>query len=143
MPRSFRISDLAFLAGAAVGGYFATRSAARREFHKSLAELRQDFDARLDALAAQLQVRTGSAVTTPATGEPAPPKAAQKTAPAVQDEIPPEVLLVIAAAVTAFLGKKVRIRSAKVLYAHGDQNAWSQQGRVFIQASHNIAQRTR
>jgi len=48
--------------------------------------------------------------------------------------------LILAAAVTAFLGKKVRIRSAKMLYAHESFNAWSQQGRVVVQASHNLAQ---
>ena len=47
-----------------------------------------------------------------------------------------------AAAVTAFLGKKVRIRSAKTLQSPYEiVNPWSQQGRVFVQASHNLRSR--
>jgi hypothetical protein len=49
--------------------------------------------------------------------------------------------LVIAAAVTAYMGKKVRIRSAKIVYSQESFNPWSQQGRVFVQASHNLTQR--
>ena len=48
----------------------------------------------------------------------------------------------IAAAVTAYLGKKVRIRSAKMLQSPYEiVNPWSQQGRVFVQASHNLRPR--
>jgi methylmalonyl-CoA carboxyltransferase large subunit len=52
-------------------------------------------------------------------------------------EVTPEILVVITAAVTAFLGKKVRIRSAKMLQSSCEVvNPWSQQGRVFVHASH-------
>ena len=58
-------------------------------------------------------------------------------------EVTPEMLVVIAAAVTAFLGKKVRIRSAKVLQSPYEVvNPWSQQGRVSVQASHNFRPRS-
>jgi methylmalonyl-CoA carboxyltransferase large subunit len=58
------------------------------------------------------------------------------------EAVTPEILVVIAAAVTAFLGKKVRIRSAKVLQSPYEiVNPWSQQGRVFVQASHNLRSR--
>jgi methylmalonyl-CoA carboxyltransferase large subunit len=58
---------------------------------------------------------------------------------AEKEEVTPEMLVVIAAAVTAFLGKKVRIRSAKRLRsASGVVSPWSQQGRTLIQASHNL-----
>ena len=54
-------------------------------------------------------------------------------------EVTPEILVVITAAVTAFLGKKVRIRSAKMLQSPYEVvNPWAQQGRMFIQASHNL-----
>lgn len=57
-------------------------------------------------------------------------------------EVTPEVLVVIAAAVTAFLGKKVRIRSAKMLQSPYEVvNPWSQQGRALVHASHNIRSR--
>jgi methylmalonyl-CoA carboxyltransferase large subunit len=57
-------------------------------------------------------------------------------------EITPEMLVVIAAAVTVFLGKKVRIRSAKMLQSPYEiVNPWAQQGRVFVQVSHNLHSR--
>jgi methylmalonyl-CoA carboxyltransferase large subunit len=55
------------------------------------------------------------------------------------EEVTPEMLVVIAAAVTAFLGKKVRIRSAKMLRpAFEGTNPWSLQGRVSVHASHHL-----
>ncbi len=65
------------------------------------------------------------------------PVAAAVTAPPKADEISPEILMVIAAAIAAFLGKKARIR--RVRRIESGVNPWSQQGRVNIQASHNVA----
>jgi hypothetical protein len=57
-----------------------------------------------------------------------------------EEAVEPEILLVIAAAVTAFLGKKVRIRSAKMLQSPYEIiNPWAQQGRVSVQASHRLS----
>ncbi len=53
--------------------------------------------------------------------------------------ITPEILVMLAAAATSYLGKQVRIRTAKMLQSPYEiVNPWSQQGRVFIQASHFI-----
>jgi methylmalonyl-CoA carboxyltransferase 12S subunit len=52
------------------------------------------------------------------------------------DEISEELMLVIAAAVAAFVGKSARVRSAR--YVGEGQSPWAQQGRVFVQASHNL-----
>jgi methylmalonyl-CoA carboxyltransferase large subunit len=61
---------------------------------------------------------------------------------AKEEEITPELLVVMAAAVTVFLGKTVRIRSAKMLQSPYEiVNPWAQQGRVFVQASHNLRTR--
>jgi len=57
-------------------------------------------------------------------------------------EVTPETLSVIAAAVTAFLGKKVRVRSAKMLPPYA-VDRWVRQGRELVQTSHNLAQRGR
>lgn len=58
-------------------------------------------------------------------------------AQAAEEEVSPDTLLIIAAAVTAFLGKKVRIRSARHLQSPYEIiNPWAQQGRVLVQASH-------
>ena len=57
-------------------------------------------------------------------------------------QVTAETLAILAAAVTAYLGKKVRIRSAKMLQSPYEVvNPWSQQGRVFVQASHNLRPR--
>lgn len=52
-------------------------------------------------------------------------------------EITPELLMVISAAIAAYLGKNVRIRRARFISDEGP-SSWSQQGRVSIQASHAI-----
>jgi hypothetical protein len=57
--------------------------------------------------------------------------------------VTPETLSMIAAAVTEFLGKSVRIRSATMLPAPLAVGRWAQQGRVTVQTSHNIKQRER
>ena len=52
--------------------------------------------------------------------------------------VSPELLVVMAAAIAAFLGKKVRIRSARMLQSPYEIiNPWAQQGRVTVQASHH------
>ncbi len=73
----------------------------------------------------------------PAAPAPAPAKVADKVAaaaakPAANGEISEETLLVISAAVAAFLGKKAKLRGIRVL----SSASWAHQGRVSIQASH-------
>jgi methylmalonyl-CoA carboxyltransferase large subunit len=66
----------------------------------------------------------------------APPPAPLPVAAAKEEEpIEPEVLMVIAATVAAFMGKKARIRRVRRSATPG-MNPWAQQGRVSIQASH-------
>jgi len=57
--------------------------------------------------------------------------------PAIVEEISPEIIMVLTAAVAAFLGKRARIRGARLVRT-APSNAWAQQGRVFVQASHNL-----
>ena len=67
-----------------------------------------------------------------------PVVAAPQTVVREDEEVTPETLVVIAAAVTAFLGKKVRIRSArKVTATREGVSAWSQHGRMLVHSSHN------
>jgi len=69
----------------------------------------------------------------------APASVAKEAVYRGKEEVTPEMLVVIAAAVTAFLGKKVRIRSAKMLRpAFEGANPWSLQGRVSVHASHHL-----
>ena len=53
-------------------------------------------------------------------------------------EMTPETLAVIAAAVTEFLGQRVKIRSARMLQTEYEVDRWARQGRVMVQASHNL-----
>lgn len=57
--------------------------------------------------------------------------------PEKAEEVSPETIMVLTAAVAAFLGKRARIRGAR-LVRPAASNAWAQQGRVFVQASHNL-----
>jgi outer membrane murein-binding lipoprotein Lpp len=107
-----------------------------------LASLVKGLEARVAELSKPAPALSVAAPAPAAKVEAAPaPKPVAAPAPPVQKEepIPAELILVMAAAVTAFLGKKVRIRSAKMLQSPYEiVNPWAQQGRVFVQASHNL-----
>jgi methylmalonyl-CoA carboxyltransferase 12S subunit len=62
---------------------------------------------------------------------PSPPPAR----PAVAEGLSEELILVIAAAIAAFVGKKAHIRQIRLI----GSAAWAQQGRVTIQASHALS----
>jgi methylmalonyl-CoA carboxyltransferase large subunit len=70
-------------------------------------------------------------------GAPAPAPAEREKGPPVEEGISEEVLVVISAAIAAFLGKKASIRQIRLL----GTAAWAQQGRVTIQASHTLSAR--
>lgn len=100
------------------------------EVMRAVEALRRDMQAEIDGLKAELaavQARQAadSAALRPAAAPPEPS---------------PELLVIMAAAVTAFLGRKVRIRSARLLHpAHEAASPWAQHGRVFVQAAaHNL-----
>lgn len=60
----------------------------------------------------------------------------------VPGSVTPEILAVIDAAVTAFLGRKARILSVKL--AAGSQtspDSWTAQGRDMVHGSHSLVQR--
>jgi len=55
------------------------------------------------------------------------------------ETIPPEILAVIAAAATVFLGANHRIGSIQLRPApHETVSRWTKQGRALVQASHNL-----
>jgi methylmalonyl-CoA carboxyltransferase large subunit len=65
---------------------------------------------------------------------------ANRAAPAPQpapgaEGLSDEIILVIGAAIAAFLGKKAHIRQIRLL----DSPGWAQQGRAIIQASHRLS----
>jgi hypothetical protein len=74
------------------------------------------------------------------TATPAAQPAIKVTSTNKEESISPEIMAVISAAVTHFLGLRARIRHARLVRPSG-LNSWAQQGRVFIQASHNLVHR--
>lgn len=68
---------------------------------------------------------------------PAPPAAPQAEAtpvPESEEGISEELLLIISAAVAAYLGERAHIRQVRLIRT----GAWAQEGRVSIQASHRL-----
>jgi len=56
-----------------------------------------------------------------------------------ESEVDPDTLAVLAAVVTSFLGKRVRIRSARqVTPGRPGAPAWARHGRAAIQTSHQL-----
>lgn len=118
------------------------------EWMQALSGRQQAIEAQMAALAGALkalQAKVAELSVVPELQAAAAPAVAKETAAAKhesalreEEQVTPETLVVIAAAVTAFLGKKVRIRSAKVLQAsHPGVSAWAQQGRALVHGSHN------
>jgi methylmalonyl-CoA carboxyltransferase large subunit len=91
---------------------------------------------RLEALEKQAAGRNGAVAAAGAAVEPlaAPAKAALAPAAIAPATITEEELLAISAAIGAYLGVRAHIRQIRLL----STNAWAQQGRVSIQASHSL-----
>ena len=105
---------------------------------KTLAEILEKIQAQLAALSERVeQIEAGAAkAEQPTDSESTEVQAAKAAAPAepVKTEITEEELIAISAALAAYLGVRVRIKQIRLLSSH----AWAQQGRVSIQASHNL-----
>ena len=105
----------------------------------SVTTLLEEMNGRLRRLEERIQAleARGGESPKPEVSAPAAAAAPVDTKPE-EEQIEPEVLMVIAAAVAAFMGKKARIRRVRRSATPG-MNPWAQQGRVSIQASHNVA----
>ena len=135
--------DLVATAGFAALGCAVIYAIVVRALRRVIAEQKEDTDRQLSALAMTvkaLQVRVaelGVETARPAAVE-AAAGVAERTEGQEVGQIEPQTLAAISAAATAYLGKKARIRSARALPAAQDTvDAWAQQGRVFVQTSHN------
>ena len=119
------------------------------ELVKALADRLQAADRRLSELGAMVEsLEARIAALTRAAPPAAVPAAAQaKPTPATpviaaKTEVTPEMIVILAAAATAYLGKTVRVRSAKMLQSPYEiVNPWAQHGRVMIQVSHSLRTR--
>jgi hypothetical protein len=104
---------------------------------------------RLEAMVRELLARTAPAPAAPVPAQlrereaiPPPPAPRAEPAAKAEAEITAEEIVLIAAAVTSFLGKSVRVRGARRIPPPAPiVSAWGLQGRVYIQASHALAAR--
>jgi hypothetical protein len=103
---------------------------ANTDVAKALRELRSA----LGELTKRIALLEGDEKQAEAVATKAPVAAAAPLAP-VQEVIPEEILLIISAAVAAYLGERPSIRQIRLI----SSPEWAHQGRVFIQASHNLA----
>ena len=99
---------------------------------EALEALRQEL-ARLGERVAALEGVVGVKPRVAAPAPSAPP--ADNKQPAQAEGLSEELVLVISAAIAAFLGKKPHIRMVRLL----GSAAWAQQGRTTIQASHALS----
>jgi len=100
---------------------------------ETLEELRAELKRlgeRVSAIEAAVAVKPPGVPPALGSGQPTPADVAPQP-----DGVDEELILVISAAIAAFLGKKPHIRQIQ-LVGHA---AWAQQGRVTIQASHRLA----
>jgi peptidoglycan hydrolase CwlO-like protein len=152
---AFNLAGLAVVAASAAVGCAASYLGFRRTLRRAVSERQQATERQLAELAAALKALEAQvaelsrgpelqAAAAPAEASEAAPLAAIEAAPPAREQVAPEILAVIAAAANAFLGKKVRILSANPLESpHETVSPWCQQGRVFVQASHNLRTRDR
>lgn len=124
----------------AVAGVVISYLVLRREMRAEMAKLREMV--KEPSPAEGKRVSESKPVSAAQVPVPAPHKPKPEAAPVpTKEEITPEILAVISAAVAQFLGAGARIRSTRVLATPGGMNPWAQQGRVIIQASHNLGVR--
>jgi hypothetical protein len=109
-----------------------------------IAELREELQRQVESLSLRikaLEERTHpSAMSSLGAVEPLTESAAAQTTGAIT----PETLATITETITALIGRKVHVRSVKILPTPPAlANPWAQHGRAVVQASHNFAQRKR
>jgi methylmalonyl-CoA carboxyltransferase 12S subunit len=108
---------------------------------KNAADVTADLVARI----AELEVRmvrleaardaAAAGLVAPTPAVPARPAATTAAPTAAHEEVTEEVLMVIAATVAAFLGERAHVRQVRLVASE----AWAQQGRVSVMASHRWA----
>lgn len=149
--------ELAVLAMTAAAGCMAAYARLQRRLRRDAVARQQATEHQLDAMAvtiktleARIAELSAPMATAPRSGPArevelasvAAAAAAEVEAQIERASIAPEILAVIVATATAFVGREIRLRSARLQPATaGAVNPWSQQGRAVVQASHNVRPR--
>lgn len=143
-----QVVALAGMAGAAV--CIAVWAGLARAMQRATAEKQQDTDRQLLAMAATvkaLEMRvaelSGAQATDVQQRETAAVRVQAEDAPTpIKEPVKPETMAALAAAATSFLTRRARFGAAQQMPAEQDSAvAWAQQGRVFVQTSHNLRPR--
>jgi hypothetical protein len=113
-----------------------TATASRRELEQRLSALTEVI-ARLEARLAEPSFSTEALDAREMESQPIP------VAPMRREEqtVAPEIQVAIAAAAVALLGRGARVRSLRTMSPQDAVSPWSQQGRLIVQASHNLRSR--
>lgn len=127
------ISNALIVPLAVVGGWAAGAFTARYLVRREIDELR----ALINGSHAPAPRQAEAPAVPPAAAE-APPAPAPVEAAREEEEISAETLSILAAAVAAYLGKRARVRGARLLRTGPQASPWAQQGRVYVQASHAL-----
>jgi methylmalonyl-CoA carboxyltransferase large subunit len=98
-----------------------------------------ELEERIGRLEAARDAAVSSLTAAPLPVRPAAPVApvAPPPEPALHEEVSEEILIVVAASVAAFLGERAHVRQVRLVTSQ----AWAQQGRVSVMASHRWAVR--
>lgn len=143
------------IAGLAIAGWMAVYISSRSTLRRTCADLRLEFQRQIDSLSAKIEAlelaadaRAASPVAAVAADGKIESKAGNAAPTAAEtrahEEITPETLKAITETVSALLGRKVHVRSVKILPTPDVAvNPWAQHGRAVVQASHDFSQRRR
>jgi hypothetical protein len=131
------------IAALVIAGWLGVWIGSQRSLKRECGELRLEFQGQIEALSAKLKAleQTADNRMAAAASSQAGSNAAQEKAstPQAADAITPETLAALTETIATLLGRKVRIRSVKMMpMPNANINPWAQQGRVVIQASHNL-----
>ena len=148
---TFHWADLALTLAIVVAGCAVSYFLLLRRLRQTVSENQREMDRRLSALTEVItSLETRLAESGPFADYAAQdilpesmPEVTDKPVVRETESIAPEIQVAIAAAAVAFLGRNARVQSARVIASHDVVSPWSQQGRVIVQASHNLRSRGR
>ena len=142
-------TDLALIATAMVAAWAAGYWVVLSRFQRTVTEHRREIERQFGLLdeaikALETRITEHGALLQPVAQTLAtelPVNGAGSAGAPDEDEVTGEIRAVIAAAAVAFLGRNALLRSARLLPSTEAVSAWTQQGRVTVQMSHNIRSR--
>jgi hypothetical protein len=117
------------IAALVIAGWLTVYLSLRNRLRRGCADLRADLQREIDSLSEKVVGLERSS-------------AALRGLDASK-EISLDTLAAISRTVTDLFGKRARIRSVKLLQTSNVASQWAQQGRVMVQASHNLTRRGR